>query len=392
MKLFLEGGGLYEALIERRKKMNQDVVNQAADYLLNVNEVELVRHFVDKYRVEPLVIHEDQVMQVPREAVVQTYGSPIKRQIIRFHIPFSGDKDLLRFTPSTRIMWTEDLPVDNGEILLDCVNHNDNPRAIRNRLDSLLNNLKTQAGHSTSEIAKFNEGLEQAVIEAVKRRKADLLRQANLVAALGVPLKKASDVPSTFSVPAIKKKVIIAKPTAPTGTFVPEPTLPESTYHDIVKAIHDMGVEIERHPSIYEGKDEESLRDHFLMMLAPNFPSATGETFNKAGKTDILIRHEGKNLFVAECAIWKGIKGFLGKIDQLLSYLTWRDSKTALVCFVRNKEIDSVLEAINNEVPKHPRFLKSESSMAEGWLRYQFTLPDDQHRTVHTAVLCFHFP
>ncbi len=97
-------------------------------------------------------------------------------------------------------------------------------------------------------------------------------------------------------------------------------------------------------------KDEETLRDLLLMVLSPHFQSVSGETFNKTGKTDILIRHEGKNLFVAECAIWKGSNQFLGKIDQLLSYLTWRDSKTALICFVRNKDVANVL----NTIPSRP--------------------------------------
>jgi hypothetical protein len=57
---------------------------------------------------------------------------------------------------------------------------------------------------------------------------------------------------------------------------------------------------------------------------------ATGETFNFQGKTDILIRAQGKNIFIAECKFWKGEKVFLETIDQLLSYLSWRDSKAAI--------------------------------------------------------------
>ena len=52
-----------------------------------------------------------------------------------------------------------------------------------------------------------------------------------------------------------------------------------------------------------------------------------------------------------DAGIWRGAKQFLGKIDQLLSYLTWRDSKTALICFVQNKEFGSVLETITAETP-----------------------------------------
>src|SRR5262249_42656254 len=200
------------------------------------------------------------------------------------------------------------------------------------------------------------------------------------------PVKTSADVPTTFAVPPPKKKVLVSKPPASSAPFAPEPALDESVYHEILKIIHDTGVEIERHPSIYQGKDEEALRDNRLMVLSPHFSSVTGETFNKAGKTDILIRHEGKNVFVAECGIWKGSKHFLGKIDQLLSYLTWRDSKTALVGFVRNKEFSMVLQNIKDTMPTHPCFVKDDGARSEAWFNYEFTLKDDPSRSVRLAV------
>lgn len=87
------------------------------------------------------------------------------------------------------------------------------------------------------------------------------------------------------------------------------PTLLSQAYNQILQLMHDVGKEFERLPSLYSGEEEEHLRDHFLRMLEPNFEgSATGETFNKTGKTDILLRHEGLNVFIAECKFWKGKK------------------------------------------------------------------------------------
>jgi hypothetical protein len=83
---------------------------------------------------------------------------------------------------------------------------------------------------------------------------------------------------------------------------------------------------------------------------------ATGETFNFQGKTDILIRVEGKNVFIAECKFWKGEKAFLLTIDQLLSYLSWRDTKTAILVFNRNADFSAVIAKIAESVPTHPNF------------------------------------
>lgn len=402
MKLFYEGE-LRSVLEHQRIQLKKEIEEQQQNYLLNANETELIEHFNDKYQLDPVVLLEDQIYASDREEMIPaerfdnfrfnvTPGNSYKKQVIRYHLPFTGDKDLLKYAPSTRLVWTREVPVTNTEIYYDIIVFSEDPTRIQNEWNEFLKPLKTQVGHSKDDVNAFNSRLEAEVIQLIKQRKEELLKKNNLLGSLGVPLKKNPEVPSTFSVPSPKKKVIVSKPSAPTAPFTPEPTLDDTTYNDILRILHDTGIEIERHPSIYEGKDEETLRDHLLMVLSPHFQSVSGETFNKSGKTDILIRHEGKNLFVAECANWKGAKQFLGKIDQLLSYLTWRDSKTAVICFVKNKDFANVLNTIEEQIPKHPCFLKDLGNQNEGWLRFQFKLSVDESRTVFLSVLVFHFP
>ena len=109
-------------------------------------------------------------------------------------------------------------------------------------------------------------------------------------------------------------------------------TFPVPEYSKILACIHSIGKMFERLPSTYAGKDEEALRDHILVSLQSIVSgSATGETFNKRGKTDILVRSVDKNEFVGECKFWHGQAGFLETISQLLNYLSWRDNKTAVI-------------------------------------------------------------
>ncbi len=82
--------------------------------------------------------------------------------------------------------------------------------------------------------------------------------------------------------------------------------------------------------------DEEKIRDLLLVFLNAQYEGdAAGEVFNAAGKTDILIRVGDRNVFIAECKIWKGPKTIRDALGQLLSYLTWRDTKAALLVFIR---------------------------------------------------------
>src|ERR1700738_805507 len=50
--------------------------------------------------------------------------------------------------------------------------------------------------------------------------------------------------------------------------------------------------------------------------LPLGYPVATSQRCFD-GKTDILIRKDGKNVFIAECKFWKGEKAFLETIDQI---------------------------------------------------------------------------
>ncbi len=86
------------------------------------------------------------------------------------------------------------------------------------------------------------------------------------------------------------------------------------------------------------------------------------------------------------------IKSYFAAIDQLLNYLTWSDSKTALILFVDNKEIIPVIEQIKNETKNHENFVKKDETKSESWLNYPFHLNGDKSRKLKLAVLIFHIP
>lgn len=400
VKIFAEQELSY-FLQERLKALEQEVHAQDKNYLLNVNETQYVDYLVKRYHVEPLVFHWNQISVSDREELISAERFPndfigvqpgfYSKQVITYHIPYSGEEELLKLMPSTRIRWTLAVRLESNCISFDIINWQDNAEEIKCKADEIQRNIKQQATNLNDEVSQFNNRLESDARQVVQARKNQLLKQVSLVASLGVPLKKVDQVPSTFTIPIVKKKVIIEKPRSLTNPFAPEPALDEGVHQEILKIIHYAGIEMERHPSIYRDKDEEALRDYFLMILSPHFQSATGETFNKTGKTDILIRHEKQNVFIAECVFWDGIKLFYDKINQLLGYLTWRDSKSAIVCFVKNKELNPVLKVVEEETPKHPCFVKYRGKKTEGWFQFEFHLKDDPTRGVQLAVLCFHF-
>ncbi|WP_105167125.1 hypothetical protein [Pseudoalteromonas sp. T1lg23B] len=375
------------------------------DYILNVNEDDYIAHKVAEATIENLEIHVDDTyassseQMIPAERFPRDFhvysGKSYKKDVIKFHIPISGNIQLLHCMPSSRIMWTMEIEVNRDEFCFEIINFRDNAEEIVRRKDENLRSILQQYQNVKTEVERSNASLEQYVRNAFIARKQRIQKSSGVLASLGVPIKKSSAASATFSVPTPqkRKKPILNKPSVKEAGFTPEPSLDQSTYIDILKLIHDVGKEFERLPSLYAGKEEEHLRDHFLMMLEPNFEgSATGETFNKTGKTDILLRYEGSNVFIGECKFWRGEKSFLATISQLLGYLTWRDSKAAVIMFVPNKDFSSVVETVKEASPKHTNFLKCVDEKDETWFNYEFHLDGDRNRVVKLAVMLYHIP
>lgn len=400
MRIFAEKS-LYDLLSHLKEEARKEIFAEQPNKLLNVNETDYINYLVAKCSLEPLEFHQDKVTVSQREEMIPAEmfprafatrrGESYRCSVITFHLPFTGDAGLLRFKPSEWLHMTYEVKATDHEISFDVVNWNNEAQSINREKEEKIRFICQQAGNMQREIEGHNKSLEGFIRQALHARKEGLLKQQNLLQSLGVPLRKSDSVPETFAVPLPAKRLVV-KPESPSTAYAPEPTLSDGQYNDILHIIHETGVAMERTPNVYTDKGEEALRDHLIMVLSTHYPSTTGESFNKSGKTDILVRHEGKNVFVAECKIWGGQKLYLDTIDQVLGYLTWRDSKTAVVCFVRNKELQPVLNAIKKETSTHKCFVKNLDSGSDGQFRFEFRMKDDPTRKVHLAVLCFHFP
>ncbi|TXC66173.1 hypothetical protein FSC37_10265 [Piscinibacter aquaticus] len=125
--------------------------------------------------------------------------------------------------------------------------------------------------------------------------------------------------------PQVRRKLVPGLPPATSAAFTPEPALDTANYEHILSVLQNMAHVMERSPTAFAQMGEEDLRQHFLVQLNGQFEgAATAETFNVSGKTDILLRANGRNVFIAECKFWKGPKHYRETIDQLLGYTAAR--------------------------------------------------------------------
>jgi hypothetical protein len=113
-----------------------------------------------------------------------------------------------------------------------------------------------------------------------------------------------------------------------------------------------------------------------------------GEVENGNGKTDILVRHQNRNVFIAECKFWPGPRKFDKAIDQLLGYTTWRDTKAAIILFITSKDATAAIHSAGGRLTAHAA-CKEAPVPAEPYERrdYRFTSPDDNQRVISLALL-----
>lgn len=268
-------------------------------------------------------------------------------------------------------------------------------QVIQGQFQQRLAAIRQWVGNQRGQIDEFNRVVPNQASERLQARKDQLLKAANTVAAIGFPLRKRSGAPSTFAAPEVRRKVSVVRASLGTqpSAFRPEPALASEDYDHILGVIENMAVVLERSPSAFKTMGEEDLRQHFLVQLNGHYEgAATAETFNVSGKTDILIRSDGKNIFVAECRFWKGPAAFTATIDQLLGYASWRDTKTAVIVFNRDVEMTTVLDKIPAQLKAHPNFKRSIEVQKETRFRAVLSHPGDVSRELTLTVLVFDVP
>ena len=404
--LFYRNGDLRDYLEKRKSALKEELEGMEPNYVLNVSEEDLCRYLVSKYLLEAPSIRENEIYVYDQSEVdIDVSQDPMRHIIDRsrpFYIkgmsviiaaPFDGDGGLFQYRPSTFTYNPPRGQIVGQEVHLTYKKVEYSPEELKQTYREDINEIKRYTDRIKTNVEDFKGSLESFVKQIVTQRKKKLLDAQGVVSALGIPIRRREDMPRTYAVPNIRRKPKIEAPKVKTEPFKPEPTLPEEEYEHILSIIQNMVMVMERSPRAFADMKEEDLRQHFLVQLNGHYEGqATGETFNYEGKTDILIRYEGKNVFIAECKFWRGEKELIKAIDQLLGYTSWRDTKTALLLFNRQTEFSGVLEKICDVVKSHSCYKRDLGITQETVFRYLFHQPADVNRDLILTVMAFNVP
>jgi hypothetical protein len=393
-------GDMLRTLQAQQESARQAVYDWNPDHLLATAEADVIEYLVGKYSIPCPILHRDQIEQLPVSDDVEPardvfFDATYQRRVTKIMIvvPFDGEEDVFKLRPSQYGLSTPTAQVQKGELRLTWTGDQGTsaePAAVRRYFDGQLDRIEQLLGWARTDLDRHNAGLRALVSSAVAERKAKLLADRHLEAGIGFPVRQRADA-SQFSVPVSRRKMEAPRRPTASGPFEPEPVLPEAQYEQALAVLRNARNALERTPSMTANLDEEKIRDLLLVLLNAQFEgAAAGEVFNAAGKTDILIRADDRNVFIAECKIWKGPKTIRDALGQLLSYLTWRDTKAALLLFIRTGAPTTIITKSITEIEGHTNYKRTQSTAEDGE-RYDFILHanGDPNREIRLAFLPF---
>ncbi|KYC36340.1 hypothetical protein WA1_42225 [Scytonema hofmannii PCC 7110] len=388
---------LYFFLQNHLQDMLSEINSLNENSLLNTGIDDWCDYFEQKFKlaVPQLLEKEIEADYSETQQQVNDYGRNISVPAteISFFVPFEGKAELFRYEPSTSETSKPYAFIIQGELILKYQRTDHNAKAVESVFKRDLAQIQRHLDWITQDISSFNDSVRLKAKERIETRRQKFLKDRGLVATFGFPLRRRENAPKTYVVPTVRRKVPISRPSTSAAPYVPEPTVEMQEYEHILSVIFNMVMVMERSPQAFRGMGEEDIRQHFLVQLNGQYEGqATGETFNFNGKTDILIRVDGKNIFIAECKFWGGEEKLKETLEQLLGYTSWRDTKTALLIFNRNKDFSAVVQKIPEVIKAHTSFKRVLPYNCETGFRCVLHHPDDVNREIILTTLAFNVP
>ena len=345
---------------------------------------ELKEYYYDKYEIEPIELFMDSIDQDIKEIKIKqpnpffrSYQDPYDPEFftrdgyeVIYNIPFVGDVDLLYLKPSIYLLTRFPIRAVNSntsEIVFslefeknEFEKHKDSLGSfVENVFNTKFNSYKDMINNINNEVNNYNSGLISVISGYLDTRKRKASEYHLFREKLNIPLETNSNAPNLRPIPLkkIKKNRTFPKQRSKEIVY----SISDDDYINIKNIINLACTSMEKTARTFSKLHEEELRDVILSNLNTHYRgNATGETFNRVGKSDIHIPFDNKSAYIGECKIWHGAKVFNDAIQQLFGYTTWRDTKTSLIIFNKeNKDFTKILLNTDKLLKDHPQYVRS---------------------------------
>jgi hypothetical protein len=408
--LFHGGGELRLALEAQGKKMREAVDAESEENLKQADVDEWASSLAHHFAVAcPILKTDDVWMDAPKDVKIDVsrypgryfsdYASNLARNYPGYrtvvHVPFEGDAGVFQLrTSSFTTTWPQGR-VKDDELLLTIDYAQDQKPNIDGQAQAFINKVSQYLEWARGEIDAFNAALEREAKQAIEARRQRVEQRDAHLAESSIPIRRPGEKGKTYIPDVLVRRPVPSLPKTRADDKAPalEPVLEERVFEHILGVIRMQGKQMEQSPGTYREMGEEDRRQTIVATLNTHYEGrAHAEAFNNEGKTDILIRHDGRNLFICECKFWDGPDGFTKTIDQLFRYTGWRDTKLAIVMFVRERGLTAILKKARTALEQHPQFVAGKDAASETELRAEMHWPGDEERPADLNVFFVHTP
>lgn len=387
-------GDMHSLLTRQTAVVAEAVRTLPADQVLAVPIADLADQLYERHRVEPIDLQVESRTSRGAQDLTLSVDDWTGRRVnidgsrVEIQIPFEGDAVLFDVKASRSTLNPPRFEVRRDSIIVAYEGRAPIDKAqAKASIDGDIARIQEHLGWQLADIEPWNERLRESLPGQIEERRDKVLADRELDEFLEVPIEERARPARSFAVDPPKRKEPLGVADRAQQAFSPEPAISSDGFDAILAEIESVTTAVERLPKTFATMPEESLRDVLLVVLNDRFGPASGETFSRNGKTDILVPWGGdqRAVFIAECKIWKGPAAFRKAIDQLLGYITWRDTHAALILFVRSGSPSEIATKAEAGLTDHPQFKRTSDVGA----RPTFTLahPDDSAREIHVALM-----
>ena len=303
------GTDLSNYLRRQQDELVREVKRLSPSCLVNRKLGSLAARLADKFALEPITLRRRDIFISKRsDSQVDTRKktTPAVRQngsidrsltvIVEFVVPFDGEPFLLQTKPAVFRKHLPRAQVVGQELRFRYRRSDHNEQAMKADFERDFESVHYHLKSSAAQTTQFNESLKAVARRLLEDRRDRVLKDKALLERLRATVT-VTDTPTPLPTLRIKPEITsVWKPVRKVGAFEAA-LLTDQHYDHILGVIGHLAIAMERTPRAFRRMREEDLRDHILSVLNAQYEAqATGETFNVGGKTDILVRINGRNV------------------------------------------------------------------------------------------------
>ncbi len=386
---------IYDYYFEVKKRIKDDIKSKPDSYIISVNQEEYIDYLLEEFGLQ--IIKIDNSRKTTMEKVRRTkpmlgkLDQEIQLEIVfaRIDIPVIPNDQIAqiyKLLPSSFSLTHPKVSYTNGWISTEVP-------ASDTEVKNVISEIKSDIEVRNKDIKQYQQEARLYAKELLQNRKSQFENEDALFQAISkkvsVPLKQKEDFSTV--IPTILRYSEKIKAIAPPKAQPPmEYSLKRDEFNTILNLIDNCCLFFERTPQTFAKLKEEELRNVILSSLNIVFEGdAIGEAFSKLGKTDLFLKINKGGVFIAECKFWNGPVALKNTVQQILGYLTWRDSFGVIILFVKRRNFTNIINEIIPNVEKISSYSKGIEKLNDSQFKAFHHMPEDDMKLVEIHYLLY---